>query len=108
MASAKEGIGIDEILEAIVKRIPPPQGDPNAPLRALTFDSHYNQYKGVIAYVRVMDGELRTGQPVLFMGTGAQTDTLEIGVFRPGMTPINVLHTGETGIYRDGPEGCGR
>ncbi len=107
MASAKEGIGISEILEAIVKRIPPPQGDPNAPLRALTFDSHYNQYKGVIAYVRVMDGELRTGQPVLFMGTGAQTDTLEIGVFRPGMTPINVLHTGETGYIATGLKAVG-
>jgi GTP-binding protein LepA len=107
MASAKEGVGIDEILEAVVQRIPPPTGDANGPLRALTFDSHYNQYKGVIAYVRVMDGELRTGQPVRFMGTGAQTDTLEIGVFRPQMTPISVLRTGETGYIATGLKAVG-
>lgn len=107
MASAKEGVGIEEILEAVVKRIPPPRGNPDAPLRALTFDSHYNQYKGVIAYVRIMDGELRTGQPVLFLGTGATTETLEIGVFRPAMTPISVLHTGETGYIATGLKAVG-
>ncbi len=101
-ASAKEGIGISAILEAIVERIPAPGGDPAAPLQALIFDSHYNAYKGVIAYVRVMEGELRTGQPVLFMGTETRSDTLEIGVFRPAMTVVDVLHTGETGYIATG------
>ncbi|MER3460933.1 MAG: elongation factor 4, partial [candidate division GAL15 bacterium] len=68
-ASAKEGIGIDEILEAVIARVPPPRGDPNAPLRALIFDSHYDPYKGVIAYVRVMDGEVRLGQELHMMAT---------------------------------------
>ncbi len=102
MASAKEGLGISEILEAIVQRIPPPQGDPNAPLQALIFDSHYNAYKGVIAYVRIMEGELRAGEPVLLMGTDVRTETLEIGVFRPQMTPVDVLLTGETGYIATG------
>ena len=102
MASAKEGLGISEILEAIVQRIPPPQGDPNAPLQALIFDSHYNAYKGVIAYVRIMEGELRAGEPVLLMGTDVRTETLEIGVFRPQMTPVDVLRTGETGYIATG------
>ncbi|MBA3946558.1 MAG: elongation factor 4 [Herpetosiphonaceae bacterium] len=101
-ASAKEGIGISAILEAIVERIPAPKGDPAAPLQALIFDSHYNAYKGVIAYIRVMEGELRTGEPVLFMGTDVRTDTLEIGVFRPAMTVVDVLHTGETGYIATG------
>jgi GTP-binding protein LepA len=102
MASAKEGIGIPEILEAIVQRIPPPQGHADAPPRALIFDSHYNAYKGVIAYVRVMDGELRADEPVLLMGTDVRTETLEIGVFRPQMTPVDHLLTGETGYIATG------
>ena len=107
LASAKEGIGVDEILEAIVQRIPPPQGDPDAPLRALIFDSHYNPYKGVIAYVRIMEGTLRAGAPVLLMGTGARTETLEIGVFRPQMTPVEALRTGETGYIATGLKNVG-
>jgi GTP-binding protein LepA len=107
LASAKEGIGVDEILEAIVRRIPPPQGDPHAPLRALIFDSHYNPYKGVIAYVRIMEGELRAGEPVLLMGTGVRTETLEIGVFRPQMTPVEALQTGETGYIATGLKNVG-
>jgi GTP-binding protein LepA len=107
MASAKEGIGVDEILEAIVQRIPPPSGDPSAPLRALIFDSHYNAYKGVIAYVRVMEGELRAGEPVLLMGTDVRTETLEIGVFRPQMTPVEALRTGETGYIATGLKNVG-
>lgn len=102
LASAKEGVGIDEILEAVVQRIPPPQGNPNAPLQALIFDSHYNAYKGVIAYVRVMEGELRAGEPLLLMGTDIPTETLEIGVFRPQMTPVDILRTGETGYVATG------
>ena len=107
LASAKEGVGVDEILESIVQRIPPPKGDPEAPLRALIFDSHYNAYKGVIAYVRVMEGELHAGQPILLMGTEVRTDTLEIGVFRPAMTPVDVLRTGETGYIATGLKNVG-
>ena len=107
LASAKEGIGVDEILEAVVQRVPPPQGEPNAPLRALIFDSHYNPYKGVIAYVRIMEGTLRAGAPVLLMGTGARTETLEIGVFRPQMTPVEALRTGETGYIATGLKNVG-
>src|SRR4051794_6191001 len=107
LASAKEGVGIAEILEAIVQRIPAPKGDADAPLRALIFDSHYNPYKGVIAYIRVMEGELRTGDPIFLMGTGVRTDTLEIGVFRPQMAPVDVLRTGETGYIATGLKAVG-
>src|SRR5439155_7798831 len=67
LASAKEGVGVDEILEAIVSRIPVPRGDRATPLRALIFDSHYDAYKGVIAYCRFIDGAVRTGEPILMM-----------------------------------------
>ncbi|GAC1558834.1 MAG: translation elongation factor 4 [Herpetosiphon sp.] len=102
LASAKEGVGINDILQAVVDRVPAPVGDPNQPLRALIFDSHYNQYKGVIAYVRVLEGTLRSGESVLFMGTNTRSDVLEIGVFRPAMTPVEVLETGETGYIATG------
>jgi len=101
-ASAKEGIGIDAILEAVVARVPPPQGDVAAPLRALIFDSHYDSYKGVIAYVRVVDGEVRSGQRVLMMATGAEAEPLEVGVFTPGMKPTGLLQAGEVGYIATG------
>ena len=82
-ASAKEGIGTKDILESIVKRIAPPKGNPEAPARALIFDSHYDPYKGVVAYVRVVDGMLRTGQALLLMAKGQAVAPLEVGVFRP-------------------------
>ena len=107
LASAKEGVGVPEILEAIVARIPAPTGDATAPLQALIFDSHYNSFKGVIAYVRVMQGELRTSDQVLFMGTQVKADTLEIGVFRPTMTPVETLRTGETGYIATGLKAVG-
>lgn len=102
MASAKEGIGIAEILEAIVCRIPPPRGQRQQPARALIFDSHYDPYKGVIAYVRVVDGAFTSRDRVRFMGTGAHAETLELGVFRPAMTPLNELVAGEVGYIATG------
>jgi GTP-binding protein LepA len=100
--SAKEGIGITEILEAIVERVPPPSGRRDQPLRALIFDSHYDVYKGVIAYVRVLDGVLLSGARILLMGTQVEADTLELGAFRPGMTPLPELGPGEVGYIATG------
>ncbi len=101
-ASAKEGIGITEILEAVVERVPPPSGQPDQPVRALIFDSHYDAYKGVIAYVRVLDGVLSSGARILLMGTQVEADTLELGAFRPGMTPLLELGPGEVGYIATG------
>nr|PZN24341.1 MAG: elongation factor 4 [Chloroflexota bacterium] len=100
--SAKQGTGVPELLEAIVQRIPPPRGLRERPLRALVFDSHYDAYKGVIAYVRVVDGSVRTGQRILMMGTGSQAEALELGTFRPAMTPVDSLETGEVGYIATG------
>jgi len=102
MASAKSGIGIEEILEAIVERVPPPSGHRDWPVRALIFDSQYDPYKGVIAYVRVVDGVIASGARVQFMGTGASADTLELGVFSPAMTPLRQLAAGEVGYIATG------
>ncbi len=101
-ASAKEGIGITEILEAVVERVPPPSGQRDQPLRALIFDSHYDAYKGVIAYVRVLDGVLASGARILLMGTQVEADTLELGAFRPGMMPLSELGPGEVGYIATG------
>ena len=100
--SAREGWGGGEVLEAVVTRLPPPQGQPGAPLRALVFDSHYDPYKGVVAYVRVMDGVLVQEEPLLLMATGAKTEPVEVGVFTPGMTPTGRLGTGEVGYVATG------
>ncbi len=101
-ASAKEGVGVPEILEAIVKRVPPPHGQRNRPARALIFDSHYDAYKGVIAYVRVVDGEFVTNSRVQFIGTGAQAEILELGNFRPALTELPALAAGMVGYLATG------
>jgi GTP-binding protein LepA len=101
-ASAKSGIGIDDILEAIVTQMPPPEGDPTAPTRALIFDSHYDAYKGVIAYVKVVDGRLKPGEPLRLITTGGEADSLEVGYFSPGMTPAKELNVGEVGYVATG------
>jgi len=96
--SAKRGIGIDDVLERIVSDIPPPKGDPKAPLRALIFDSQYDLYKGVIVYIRVMDGELRSDTTIKLMSTNAEYRIVEIGHLRPiGMEPCDVLYAGDVG-----------
>jgi GTP-binding protein LepA len=106
-ASAKQGIGVRDILEAVVRRIPPPRGDRDRPLRALIFDSHYDPYKGVVAYVRVMDGVLPAGARIRMMGTGAEADILELGAFRPMMTPLSELGPGEVGYVATGLKNVG-
>ncbi|HYM51931.1 MAG TPA: translation elongation factor 4 [Candidatus Dormibacteraeota bacterium] len=102
LASAKEGTGVAEILEAIVRRIPPPKGDSAAPLQALVFDSHYDPYKGVVSYVRVANGTLHDHERVRFMATGAESDILELGYFRPGPVPTRRLTAGEVGYVASG------
>jgi GTP-binding protein LepA len=96
-ASAKEGIGIHEILEAVVHRVPPPSGQPNAPLRALVFDSHFDAYLGVVAYIRVVDGEVSPGTQIKMMSTGKTFDVTGVGVFSPRMKSTSKLTTGEVG-----------
>ncbi|HHX74120.1 MAG TPA: elongation factor 4 [Firmicutes bacterium] len=95
--SAKTGSGITDVLEAIVQRVPPPQGRPDAPLRALIFDSHYDAYRGVIAYIRVMEGHIAPRQRIKMMSGGKDFEVAEIGTFRPQMAPAEVLRAGEVG-----------
>jgi GTP-binding protein LepA len=102
LASAKEGTGVPEILEAIVRRIPPPKGSPRGPLRALVFDSHYDQYKGVVTYVRLAEGTLHEHERVRLMGSGAEAEILELGVFRPQLVPVAQLSAGEVGYIATG------
>lgn len=97
LASAKAGIGIHEILEQVVRRVPPPTGDMEKPLKALIFDSHYDAYKGAIVYVRVVDGVIKQGTRMHMMATGAEYDVVEVGVFRPRMTTVQELHAGDVG-----------
>ena len=100
--SAKEGWGGRDVLEAVVKRLPSPRGQADAPLRALIFDSHYDPYKGVVAYVRVVDGVLAQEEPLLAMATGATTEPVEVGIFTPEMTPTGRLDMGEVGYVATG------
>jgi GTP-binding protein LepA len=100
--SAKEGTGADEVLQAVVERIPPPRGVPQRPLRALIFDSHYDSYKGVIAYVRVVDGHLDRGDRLLLMSNQRVVEPIEVGVFQPGMVPCERLAAGEVGYVATG------
>ncbi len=102
LASAKEGIGTQDILEAIIKQVPPPSGAVAQPLRALVFDSHYDAYKGVIAYVRIIDGQLSQGERVSMIAAGSTTEILEAGYFHPRLTPTGELTTGEVGYIATG------
>lgn len=100
--SAKGGINITTVLDAIVEQIPPPAGDENAPLRALIFDSHYDSYKGVVAYIRVVDGGIKSSDTLRLMASGTSLKPIEIGVFTPNLKPTPVLTTGEVGYVATG------
>ena len=100
--SAKTGHGVTDLLEAIVARVPSPEGDLDAPARALIFDSEFDQYRGVIAYVRVVDGTLRKDDPIVAMQAGTQAEIDEIGFFGPQMTPVDSLSAGEVGYVITG------
>ncbi len=102
LASAKDGTGVPDILEAIVTRIPPPQGDPSASLRALVFDSHYDPYKGVVCYVRLAEGTLHDHDTIRLMASRAESELLELGVFRPQLIPVKQLVAGEVGYIATG------
>jgi GTP-binding protein LepA len=102
LISAKTGEGVSELVEAIVERVPAPKGEPDAPLRALVFDSVYDAYRGVIAYIRVIDGSISSREPILFMATGVEADADEIGVLSPDMVPVEELETGEVGYLISG------
>ncbi|WP_203246860.1 translation elongation factor 4 [Sporosarcina beigongshangi] len=97
LASAKAGIGIEDILEQIVEKVPAPQGDPDAPLQALIFDSHYDPYKGVIVNIRIMQGSVKPGDMIHMMATGKKFEVLETGVFTPKISPRDELTVGDVG-----------
>jgi len=98
LTSAKQGIGIEDLLERIVEEVPPPQGDPEAPLKALLFDSWYDPYRGVTSLVRVIDGRLSARMKILAMGTGLTAEVEEVGVFRPQREAVGELSVGEVGF----------
>ena len=100
--SAKTGDGVPELLESIVAKIPPPKGDPDAPLRALVFDSVYDAYRGVVAYIRVVDGRITARQEISFMAADLDAEADEIGVMSPDSTPVDVLEAGEVGYLISG------
>ncbi len=100
--SAKTGLNVLDVLDSVVAKVPPPDGNRDAPLRALVFDSHYDQYKGVIAYLRVVDGSLKQGDKLLMMVTGADIEPIEVGVFSPGMVSTGSITVGEVGYIASG------
>lgn len=102
LISAKTGQGVPQLLEEVVRRVPPPKGNPSAPLRALIFDSHYDSYKGAILYLRVVDGDVETGDSLRFMGHGTEVEALEVGYFAPSPHVVGGLLSGEVGYLATG------
>ncbi|MCU0314390.1 MAG: translation elongation factor 4, partial [Solirubrobacteraceae bacterium] len=100
--SGKTGEGVEEVLELLVQQVPPPAGDPDAPARALIFDSEFDQYRGVIAYIRVVDGVFRKGEAIRAMAAGTEADIDDIGFFTPAMTAVQELRAGEVGYLITG------
>jgi len=97
LISAKTGLNIKDVLEAVIEHVPAPSGDEDAPLKALIFDSYYDSYKGVVSYIRVMEGSLRPGSSIKFMATGKVYDVTEVGVFVPQYLPVDELRAGDVG-----------
>lgn len=102
LVSAKTGQGVSEILEAIARRIPPPSGSPHLPTKAMIFDSHFDVYRGTIAYVRVIDGAIRKGMKIRMMASGREFEVTEVGVFKPSMENVDSLVAGEVGFVAAG------
>jgi GTP-binding protein LepA len=100
--SAKQGTNIEAVLEAVIERVPPPKGHSGEPLRALIFDSHYDPYKGVVAYIRLFDGEVSGDQNLHLMASGVDSIPMEVGYFSPNLTPANRLHCGGVGYIATG------
>ncbi|MBM7604759.1 elongation factor 4 [Metabacillus litoralis] len=98
LASAKAGIGIEEILEQVVEKVPAPEGDPEGPLKALIFDSLYDAYRGVVAYIRVVEGTVKVGQKIKMMATGKEFEVTELGVFTPKPVQLKELNVGDVGF----------
>ncbi|RFU61347.1 translation elongation factor 4 [Bacillus sp. V59.32b] len=98
LASAKAGIGIEEILEQVVELVPPPEGDPDAPLKALIFDSFYDAYRGVVAYIRIMEGSVKPGDKIKMMATGKEFEVIEVGVHTPKEMSVDELTVGDVGF----------
>jgi len=100
--SAKDGTNVDQVLEAVVRKVPPPRGDVTLPLRALIFDSHYDSYKGVITYIRVVEGQVSAEESIRMMSTGVEVKPIEVGIFAPTMKPVSGLVAGEVGYVATG------
>ncbi|MCZ2127645.1 MAG: translation elongation factor 4 [Anaerolineales bacterium] len=100
--SAKEGLNVEQILEAVVQRVPPPKDADDAPLRALVFDAHYDSYKGVVAYIRVFEGRVKSGETLRMFSTSNDLRPVEIGIFAPGMKPVDSIGSGEVGYVATG------
>lgn len=99
LCSAKTGLGIEDVLEAIVERVPAPEGSSEEPLKALVFDSKFDAYKGVVLYIRVMEGSIRKGQKIRMMATGAEFDVTEVGYFKPNLVNVDELTAGQVGFF---------
>ncbi len=102
LASAKTGEGIPEIIKAVIKRVPPPRGDNRKPLRALIFDSRYDSYRGVQAYIRIVDGEIKKGDPLSFLAAKSEGEVLDLGIFKPQLMSTAQLSSGEVGYIDTG------
>lgn len=100
--SGKEGTGVEELLQAVITKVPPPKIETGRPFRALVFDSNYDVYKGVLAYVRIVDGEIRRGDKIIFMASGARVEAIEVGIFTPALKATDKLSVGEIGYIATG------
>ncbi len=107
LTSAKQGVGVDEVMEAVIERIPPPAGDPDAPLQALIFDSHFDPHRGIVCYIRVRNGRIRPGMEMRVMSTGRTFAIQEVGVFRLALEPVDELPAGGVGYVIAGVKEIG-